>query len=171
MRYCLTCRYFSGDGPICTHCGRSFGGRLCNHKKRHLSPPDAQFCGQCGSTNLTDATNYIPLGCSLHALAFIIVASVLWFGASQFLNWGSQGFTAITGYRNPLVWIIEKCANVLIILFVFYFLSGLIPGEAGRQFRGLLTRFCTESLRFLFQCLSFIGRALLRMMVGTSTRH
>ena len=71
MRYCLKCRHLSGSGPLCTHCGRSFGGRLCNHKKgRHLNPPDANFCGQCGSTQLTEATSALPLGWVSRLLLF-----------------------------------------------------------------------------------------------------
>jgi hypothetical protein len=166
MRYCLSCRYLSADSPICTRCGRSFGGRLCDAKRRHLNPPDAQFCGQCGSTNLTDATSYVPLGCSLQALVLIVIGGLLWLGAGHFLYWGGQGFTVFTGYRSPLVWVIEKCAHVLIVLFVFYFLSAFIPGEAGRQFRGLLTKFCTEALRFTFQMIQGAFRVLGRVIAG-----
>jgi hypothetical protein len=150
MRYCLACRRFSAAGPLCTQCGRSFGGRLCNGKKRHLNPPDAQFCGQCGITDLAESASYIPLGCSGRLLAWGGVLWLLWWGGGHLLRWSSQGFSGITGYRSPAVWLIEKSAHVLIILFVFYFLSMFLPGEAGRQFRGLISKLSTEILRFSF---------------------
>jgi hypothetical protein len=175
MRFCLTCRYFSGDGPICTHCGRSFGGRLCNHKKRHLNPPDAQFCGHCGSTTLTEATTSIPLGCSSRMVLLGGVAALLWWGSGHFLQWGGLSFTAMTGYKSPLVWAIEKCANVLIILFVFYFLSMFMPGPAGEQFRGLISKVCLQSLNFVFKILGGlgkgIGKVLLHLLGGEKTKH
>jgi hypothetical protein len=165
----------SADSPLCTQCGRSFGGRLCNGKKRHLNPPDAQVCGQCGSTDLTDAASSVPLGCSGRLFLWGGLAWLLWRGGSYLLLWGSQGFRGVTGYRSPAVWLIEKSAHVLIFLFMFYFLSMFMPGEAGRQFRGLISKAVTESLRFAFQmvqgALTLLGRALLRLLGGDKMRH
>lgn len=166
MRYCLACKGFSADGPLCTQCGRSFGGRLCNSKKRHLNPPDAQFCGQCGTADLAEAASFVPLGCSVRMLVWGLVLGLLWWGGSHMVQWGSQGFVGLTGYRSPAVWLIEKSFNVLIILFVFYFLSMFMPGQAGEQFRGLISKLCTESLRFVFQMISGVLTTLARLALG-----
>jgi hypothetical protein len=175
MRYCLACHRLSSDGPLCTQCGRSFGGRLCKGKKHHLNPPDAQFCGQCGTTDLADATSYVPLGCSIRLLVWGAAACLLWWGGSSLLKWGSQGFRGLTGYRSPIVWLIEQSAHVLVVLFVFYFLSMFMPADLAGQFRGLISKLCIESLRFAFQTVrsifAVLGRVLLRLVGGEKTRH
>jgi hypothetical protein len=175
MRYCLSCRRFSADAPLCTQCGRSFGGRLCNSKKRHLNPPDAQFCGQCGTTDLAEAASYVPFGCGGRLAFLVIFVLLLWWGGDYLMGWGQQGFTSLTGFRSPLVWLIEKSANVLVILFVFYFLSMFMPGTAGDQFRRLMSRLCVESLRFGFQIiggvLKVVGKGLARLLEGEKTKR
>ena len=175
MRYCLSCHYFSANGPICTHCGRSFGGRLCNHKKRHLNPPDAQFCGQCGSTTLTEAASSIPLGCSGRGALLALTICLIWWGGSHFSQWGYTSFLAVTGYRSPLVWAIEKTADLLIILFVFYFLSMFMPGAAGNQFRALLSKLCLQFIKSLFHLLgallSVLGKVVWRMIEGEKPKN
>jgi hypothetical protein len=182
MRYCLACRKFSGNGPLCTQCGRSFGGRLCKSKKRHLNPPDAQFCGECGTDDLTDAASYLPVGCSGRLLIWGTVVAFAWwasvhskFSLSGAIDALSRAFSSVTGYRSPLVWIIEKSASVLIILSVFYFLSMFMPGPAGQQFRSLLSNLCTQTLRFLFQITSkvFDGgiQMLLHLLKGSKVKR
>jgi hypothetical protein len=69
-----------------------------------------------------------------------------------------------------LVWLFEKSASAVIFLFVMYFLSAFIPGEAGRQFRGLLTRLCTETFRFAFMILQRVFEAIFRTL-GAGTRR
>ncbi len=76
MRLCLACRRLSSDTPLCSHCGRSFGGRLCNNKKgRHLNPATAQHYGQCGSTVLTEAATSIPLSGIARLLTYAALRS------------------------------------------------------------------------------------------------
>ena len=75
MRYCLACRRMAASGPICSGCGRSFGGHLCSCK--HLNPPGAQFCAQCGSTKLLQAASSVSLG---KTLGLLLLAALLWFG-------------------------------------------------------------------------------------------
>ena len=62
MRFCLRCRRFSGGGPLCTGCGRSFGGRLCRGKTRHLNPHDARFCNFCGTPDMEEAATFAAAG-------------------------------------------------------------------------------------------------------------
>jgi len=132
MRWCLACRRLSGDFPICTSCGRSFGGRLCGGKKRHLNPVSANYCGQCGSSMLLDSANSIPLGWIVRAL---MLAGLVWLGLHSF-GWGLLGahslFTAVTGCHDPLVWLLDRSARYVILYCLIYFGLGLIPGGIGR---------------------------------------
>lgn len=71
MRLCLTCFHiWHDDAARCGHCSRSFGGRLCDAKRPHISPPHAQYCVQCGRTNLTRYTRSLSLGWLAGCLAW-----------------------------------------------------------------------------------------------------
>lgn len=53
MRYCPHCRRFNeGEPKICNFCGRTWHVRLC--PRGHENPFNAQFCGTCGSTDLSE---------------------------------------------------------------------------------------------------------------------
>jgi len=59
MRYCPFCHRWNLDRPqLCNYCGRSWYVRLC--PRGHENPVDAQFCGICGSTDLTDPSGPRP---------------------------------------------------------------------------------------------------------------
>lgn len=166
MRYCLGCRHLSADGPLCTSCGRSFGGRLCGHKKqRHLNPPDANVCGQCGNTSLTDAASYLPFRWPGRLLFW---AGGGWFAlrcGPQVPGWAARQFTRSTGFRSPAVWAMEELGHVLILLFAFYFLSMFMPGEAGKQFRGVLTTIVNQAVRFFFETAQKIILGMLKLLL------
>ena len=168
MRFCLSCRSFSGGGPLCTQCGKSFGGRLCKGRTRHLNPYDARSCNYCGTTDLLDGAASIPLGW-VSRLAIIVGLFFLgrWIllmatGAS------SLSVQSLTGYVDVRIWLIEKLANFLIVLLVFAFLSSFIPGEAGKQFRsimfGLVGRAIGLGFRLLERALMLSGKLLLRIV-------
>lgn len=168
MRFCLKCRSFSGGGPLCTQCGRSFGGRLCKGRTKHLNPYDARFCNHCGTSDLLEGATSIPLGwiSRLAIIAFVFfVGRWLLLGATHAPNFS---FKALTGYQDVRVWIIEKFANLMIILLVFSFLSSFIPGEAGKQFRsimfGLVGRAITLFFKVLERSIYFGGKLLLRSL-------
>ena len=166
MRFCLRCRSFSGGGPLCTYCGRSFGGRLCRGRTRHLNPFDAQFCNFCGTTNLEEGARSLSLGW----VSRLAIMAALFFGGRWLLlsytHAPNLSFQALTGFKSPAVWLVEKFAHVIIILFVFYFLSMFMPGEAGKQFRGAMSNILTHTLKFFFRTLEqgfhFFGQLLLK---------
>jgi nitroreductase len=59
MKYCPYCHRWNFDRPqLCNYCGRSWYRRLC--PRGHENPPDAQFCGTCGSADLTDTAGPKP---------------------------------------------------------------------------------------------------------------
>jgi hypothetical protein len=59
MRYCPFChRWNLGRPQLCYYCGHSWYIRLC--PRGHENPYDAQFCGVCGSADLTDTAGPRP---------------------------------------------------------------------------------------------------------------
>lgn len=169
MRFCLKCRSFSGGGPLCTQCGRSFGGRLCQGRTRHLNPYDARSCNYCGTSNLQDGATSIPLG---WISRLIIIAVMLFFGRWLLLalsHTQNLSFQGLTGYRDVRVWLIEKFVNLLIILLVFSFLSSFIPGDVGKQFRSIMFSSVGHAITLFFKVLErgiFYSGKLLLWAIG-----
>ena len=59
MRFCPYCRRWNRGKPVlCNYCGRSWYVRLC--PRGHENPADAEFCGNCGSADLTDTAGLYP---------------------------------------------------------------------------------------------------------------
>jgi len=53
MRYCPNCRRINEAWPErCRFCGLTWNVRIC--RRGHQNPPNAVFCGECGSGDLTD---------------------------------------------------------------------------------------------------------------------
>ena len=76
MRYCPYChRWNTGRPPRCCYCGRTWHVRLC--PRGHENPPDAQFCGSCGSADLTETAGSRPLWFRLMRIGILVVLVVL----------------------------------------------------------------------------------------------
>ena len=179
MRFCLACRRLSSDTPLCTHCGRSFGGRLCNNRKgRHLNPSAAQVCGTCGSTVLTDPATSIPItgtarllagGALLGGIVWVAPAAAHWIGAA----------TGYSHYRDPRVWLIETTAGLLMpfltIFFILYVFSHMVPGEGGKLIRNALVGTTMWVVRGLLNTVGGIGKGLGKLLSsraqGTKTKQ
>lgn len=158
MRFCLSCRSLSGGGPLCTQCGRSFGGRLCQGKKKHLNPPDARLCNYCGTDKLYEGATSIPLG---WVSRIVILVFIFFVGRWLLLcvtGASTLSFKALTGYQDVRIWLIEKFAHLLIILLVFSFISSFIPGEAGKWFRATMFGLVGKAITLVFK----IGEQVLR---------
>ena len=170
MRYCLACRRLSANGPLCTSCGRSFGGRLCNHKKgRHLNPPDANVCGQCGSTTLTDTANSIPFSWIGRLLLLSGLAVLAWRLGPPMLHHASDTL-GITRYRDVRIWVIESVARVLmplaILFFVFYGVACMVPGEGGKLLRGMMTGGVKWAVQTLIKVMGGFGRGVGKLITN-----
>ncbi len=167
MRLCLACRRLSSDTPLCSHCGRSFGGRLCNNKKgRHLNPAAAQHCGQCGSTVLTEAASSIPL--SGIAVLLALLAGVFWVAPAAW-HWVGDA-TGYSHYRDPRVWLIETTARLLMpfgtIFFLLYVLSHMVPGEGGKLLRHALVGTTMWVVRGLLNTIGGIAKGLGKLVAS-----
>lgn len=120
MKRCTYCfRYSIGEHAFCSHCGRSFNVRLC--PRGHISPRGADFCGECGSGDLS--TPAPPATFLFHlsqwalrvtlALTVIIVALLAVLALIYTLNWSA--------IAPRLLWL------VLTVAFL-YWTTTLLPG-------------------------------------------
>jgi len=76
MRYCPYCQRFNSGRPqLCYYCGHTWHVRLC--PRGHENPPDAQFCGTCGSADLTETSGPRPLWVSLVWIGILAVLVIL----------------------------------------------------------------------------------------------
>ncbi len=76
MRYCPFCHRWNLDRPqLCNYCGRSWYHRLC--PRGHENPPDAQFCGICGSADLTDTAGPRPLWLTILRAILLLILLLL----------------------------------------------------------------------------------------------
>src|SRR4051812_36451189 len=54
MRRCTNCLHFHAGSPtFCSHCGRTFGVRIC--ARGHPNARTATYCHECGSADLSTA--------------------------------------------------------------------------------------------------------------------
>jgi ribosomal protein L40E len=162
---CLHCFSLSPTGAIfCQSCARSFGARLCGSKKRHRNHMAAQFCAQCGSDNLTDATLYLPLGCVTWLLSWALVFVIAWW-LQPYLRPAAN-----SALNTALCWALCLLNYVIywsIVLFMIYMALTLIPGDVGKYLRQayasairLAPRLAAGALKGAF--------ALLRGIVGNA---
>ena len=72
MRFCPHCRRLNPGRPvICHYCGRTWHVRLC--PRGHENPPDSQFCGICGSADLSETAGPVPLWIWLIRIGSLII--------------------------------------------------------------------------------------------------
>ncbi len=171
MRYCLSCRHLTADTPICTHCGRSFGGSLCSNKKcRALNPPLSRVCGKCGATSLLDSTSSVSFSGLFRLLLLAGVGLLLLRAGPQLPVWGGNLFYRATGLHNPFIWLIETLARPLIFLLCLCFISSFFPGEAGKVFRAFVFNLVNQAVKFAFglahKVVVGLGRIALKWILG-----
>lgn len=79
MKYCPHCQQWNHGRPMrCRYCGRTWNVKLC--PSGHLNPRNANFCGECGSGNLSDPTERQSLFIKILKLVktlFFIVAGII----------------------------------------------------------------------------------------------
>jgi len=76
MRYCPHChRLNSGRPQLCHYCGHTWYIRLC--PRGHENPPDAQYCGTCGSADLTETAGPVPFWIWLIRIGILVLLIVL----------------------------------------------------------------------------------------------
>lgn len=129
MRYCPHCRRFNrGRPPICHFCGRTWHVRLC--PRGHANPFNAQYCGTCGSADLTETAG--PRSIIL-----------LMFKGSLWLLAGLSVYLILRGIydflRPPMVY--QTLSFVIIIsllVFSFQFAMSFMPSPISNGFRRVI---------------------------------
>ncbi len=126
MRYCPHCRRFNqGKPPICHFCGRTWHVRLC--QRGHENPFNAQYCGTCGSADLTETVGprsniFIILKCSLWLLLGLSAYFIL------------AGLYALL--RPPMVYQTLSIILMIALLIICYqFAMSLMPSPIRNGFR------------------------------------
>ena len=118
MRYCPYCHRLNAGRPqLCFYCGHTWHVRLC--PRGHENPPDAQFCGSCGSADLTETAGPVPwwlwlIRISIIGLFVLLIASL---GDIQFRLTEQQ-----------LTYVIA----IFILLFAIHMALSQIPGPVRR---------------------------------------
>ena len=128
MRYCPHCHRLNPGRPIICHfCGRTWYVRLC--PRHHINPASAQYCGECGSMDLTETAGPRPWG--IYSLKIMIVAVlclvIFLLGRSFLLSLRGEALSLIMRYIVVLILLIGAYMIVLSALpssIKKYFMSG-----------------------------------------------
>lgn len=163
MRYCLTCRRLTSSGPICSQCGRSFGGNLCD--AGHLNPPGARFCAQCGSTKLLQAANSISF---TWVPRLLVLAGLVWLGYKEWptlhsLQWGEklqhQCFVVFD-------WLLGKILVFGFLLFLCWMFGDLCSPRIRRSIERVIKSIFVFAFRIVEVVLTGLLRILTRALGG-----
>lgn len=156
MRLCLSCfhlnsgRTATGRTEFCAFCGRSFCHRICDSKKHHKSPRNAQFCVQCGSQKLTEATGYLPLGCVSTAVSLVVLieaARLAWFLLTgPVLGLTSHFFNA---NKCSIVCLVDRTMPVLLLAAMGWLGLQFLPDAIGKPIGQVLSTFGKTSWKVL----------------------
>ncbi len=120
MRWCPNCRRISEGSPNrCQYCGSTWGRRLC--RAGHSNPPDARFCGQCGSARLSDTCSgggFVNFLLQLPLMFRSLIRIVLWvLPVLLFLS-------IIADYRAFLTLLV----SIVILFLILHLASISLPG-------------------------------------------
>jgi hypothetical protein len=107
MRYCPHCHRLNPGRPaICHYCGRTWYVRLC--PRHHENPANGQFCGQCGSADLTETAGRRPWWSyfiKILILSFLCV--VIFFTLRAFfLSFKGEALSQIMPFMLALIFLI-----------------------------------------------------------------
>jgi len=151
MRYCPNCRRFNPGHPmICHFCGRTWYVRLC--PRGHENPPNAQYCGACGSVDLSTPAGRRPI--------FIIAFKVcLWLILILFVFGFIIGFLNFLNSPKPAAFY-SFIISMTLLFIVLWFSISVLPGTA-RRIVGKVGR---TTNRFVFMIVGRIFRGLWELM-------
>jgi len=124
LRYCPYCHRLNLGRPvICHYCGRSWYVRLC--PRGHENPYDAQFCGICGSADLTDPVEGRPW--LIWLLKAMILATLCFFVYSM-------GYGIFTSHQLRHLFLSSLvCLSILVI--GYYISISMLPAPVRRVLR------------------------------------
>jgi hypothetical protein len=126
MRYCSHCRRLNPGRPqICHYCGRTWRVRLC--PRHHENPPSAQYCGNCGSVDLSETAGRNPI--SLIIFKVILCAGVV----GLFCGVGLVALNIIS--RSFVSRLLPLIVIISILMIAIRWLISFLPGRLVRSVR------------------------------------
>lgn len=149
MRYCPNCQRINVGSPqICNYCGRTWYVRLC--PSRHENSYDAQYCGTCGSTDLTDTVGSRPWWRYIFRIPLWIILILF---AAAIIDGADQVVPMILSLSLPVVMLI------LIYSFAVSFVPGPLKGLIRSANRKLIT-IISNSMAWMWSLIKwiFIGK-------------
>jgi hypothetical protein len=118
MRYCPHCQRFNPGRPqFCHYCARTWQIRICN--RGHENPANVQFCGTCGSADLTETAG------PRSWIAILLLAGLwLLIGLSLYLL-----LAGLIGLFQPpqLYRILPLIMVICLLVMGFQFILNLLP--------------------------------------------
>lgn len=159
---CLSCFRWTTSGSLfCSGCGKSYGARYCGSKKRHANVMNTQFCSQCGSQKLTDATLYLPLGWLIRGLVLAVLLLVARNAWDSLVPFAKREWAALIIVLCP---ILNALLNGIVCAALFYWLvwifASLLPFDVGKPIQNTLR----SGVGLLLKIVNFSARALLRVL-------
>jgi len=139
MRYCPHCRRFNPGRPIiCHYCGRTWYTRLC--PRGHENPYNAQYCGTCGSVDLTETAG--P-----RAWFLIALKGFLW------ILVGLLVYSLVVGFLGYLKTSADHFLSLILVIcllfFGWWFSLSLLPwpiSQLGRKMGRKILRLCSLAI-------------------------
>ena len=118
MRYCPHCRRLSPGYPvICHYCGRTWYVRLC--PRGHENPSNAQFCGACGSTDLSETAGSKPWTIYFLKILIIVVLCII------IISIGKLFLGSIKGESSPVIF--SFIISIVLLIGAYIFALSLLP--------------------------------------------
>jgi hypothetical protein len=143
MRYCPFCHRINiGRPQLCNYCGHTWYVRLC--PRGHENPADSQFCGTCGSADLTDTVGPRPW--------WLWLMKIFLFGAllALMISILSSGMSLSNCVESLLPLFLPIC----ILLTGWYLAMTMLPGPGRRLVQAVnrsLKRVCVSCLVWLWE--------------------
>ena len=138
MRYCPFCQRWNLERPQrCHYCGHTWGIKLC--QAGHENPPDAQFCGTCGSADLSETAGPTP------AWLWVIRIIVIGFILLLIISLGNTQFRLTDQ-------IITFIIAITILITALHLSLTILPGPIKRYMMGILKLIKKGTINLLKWC-------------------
>jgi len=118
MRYCSHCRRLNPGYPvICHYCSRTWYVRLC--PRGHENPSNAQYCGTCGSADLSETAGPKPWPIYFIKLLIIFILFITVFSIGKLL------FDSVRGQSSP--GIPTFIISIVLLIGTYFFAVSMSP--------------------------------------------
>ena len=125
MRYCPHCRRLSPGYPvICNYCGRTWYVRLC--PRGHENPSNAQYCGACGSTDLSETAGSKPWTIYFIKILIVIFMCII------IISIGKLFFDSLKDETSAVL--VPFIISIVLLVSVYFFAISIAPQPIKKVF-------------------------------------